>query len=87
MLVPYYFAVCRLARGLPLHAAQIAVFISRWSGAQLRIERFDTAIASAMILHNALSTRREISGGIGKHGKPPPNIRRRPMHGIGGAFV
>ena len=32
--LPYYFAVYRLARGLPLHAAKIAVFISRWSGAQ-----------------------------------------------------
>ena len=38
-------------------------------------------------LHGGLSTRREIFGGIGQHGRPPPNIRRRPIHGIGGAFI
>ena len=38
-------------------------------------------------LHCALSTRREISDGIGKHSWPPPNIRRRAMHSIAGAFV
>ena len=38
-------------------------------------------------LHGALSTRREISSAIGKHSMPPPNIRRRPMHSIEGAFV
>ena len=85
--LPYYFAVCRSTRGLPLHAAQIAVFISRWSGAQLRIIRFDSAIASAVILHFHLSTRREISGEMDKHSEPPPNIRRRRMHSIQGAFV
>lgn len=37
LLLPYYFAFCRLARGLPLHAAQIAVFVSRLSRAQPRI--------------------------------------------------
>ena len=85
--LPYCFAVCRLARGLPLHAAQIAVFIARWNGAQPRIMRFDPAIASAVILHGNPSTRRAISGGIGKHSKPTPDIRRRTMHSIAGAFV
>ena len=39
------------------------------------------------ILHDAPSTRRAISGDIGKHSKPPPNIRRRAMHSIAGAFI
>ena len=38
-------------------------------------------------LHGCLSTRREIYGGIGKHSKLPPDIRRRPMHSIEGALV
>ena len=38
-------------------------------------------------LHGALSTRRAIPGGIGKHSKPPPDIRRRAMHSIAGALV
>ena len=38
------------------------------------------------ILHGGLSTRREISGEMGQHSKPPPDIRR-PMHSIEGAFV
>lgn len=38
-------------------------------------------------LHGGLSTRREISSEMGQHGRPPPNIRRRPMHSMGGAFV
>ena len=38
-------------------------------------------------LHGNLSTRRAISGGIGKHSKPPPDIRRRAMHSIAGALV
>ena len=41
----------------------------------------------AMILHGNPLTRREISGEMGKHSKPPPDIRRRPMHSKGGAFV
>lgn len=36
---------------------------------------------------STLSTRRDISGGIGKHSPPPPDIRRRPMHSIEGALV
>ena len=39
------------------------------------------------MLHGSPSTRRAISGGMGKHSVPPPNIRRRPMHSKGGAFV
>ena len=39
------------------------------------------------ILHGSPSTRREMSGEMGKHSKPPPDIRRRPMHSKGGAFV
>lgn len=38
-------------------------------------------------LHAAPLTRREIFGGIGMHSKPQPNIRRRTMHSIEGAFV
>ena len=48
---------------------------------------YTAPLMGAKILHGNLSTRREISGGIGKHGPPPPNIRRRSMHGIEGAFV
>ena len=44
-------------------------------------------LMGAIVLHGNLSTRREISSGIGKHSKLPPNIRRRPMHSMGGAFV
>ena len=39
------------------------------------------------MLHAAPSTRREMSDEMGKHSKPPPNIRRRPMHSKGGAFI
>ena len=39
------------------------------------------------ILHGSPSTRREMSGEMGKHSKPPPDIRRRTMHSIEGAFV
>ena len=39
------------------------------------------------MLHAAPSTRREMSGEMGKHSKSPPDIRRRPMHSKGGAFV
>ena len=49
--------------------------------------RFDPAIAGASVLHNAPSTRREISSEMGKHSKPSPNVRRRAMHSIAGAFV
>ena len=38
-------------------------------------------------LHGNPSTRRAISGGVGKHSPPPPNIRNRPMHSLEGAFV
>ena len=38
-------------------------------------------------LHCNPLTRREISGEMGEHSKPPPNIRCRPMHSIEGAFV
>ena len=48
---------------------------------------YTAPLMGAKMLHVALSTRREISGGIGKHNEPPPNRRRRPMHGIEGAFV
>ena len=49
-LLPYYFAVCRLVRGLPLHAVQYVgrIYIAL-EGAQLRILRFDPAVASAVV--------------------------------------
>ena len=39
------------------------------------------------MLHDPPSARRVISGGIGMHSKPQPNIRLRTMHSIAGAFV
>ena len=48
---------------------------------------YTAPLMGANVLHCNPSTRRAISGEIGKHSKPPPNIRRRPMHSKGGAFV
>ena len=41
----------------------------------------------AMILHGNPLTRRVISGEMGKHSKPPPDIRRRTVYNTAGAFV
>lgn len=61
--------------------------ISRLSGALHCNNASRSRNSKRDILHSAPSTRREISGATGKHSKPPPNRRRRPIHGMGGAFV
>ena len=48
---------------------------------------YTAPLMGAIVLHIVLSTRRAISGGIGKHSKLPPDIRRRPMHSKGGALI
>ena len=48
---------------------------------------YTAPLMGAIVLHIILSTRREMSSEMGKHSKPPPNIRRRTMHSIAGAFV
>ena len=60
----------------------------------IALERGTTALialrsrnSQRVMLHGSPSTRREISDGMGKHSESPPDIRRRPMHSKGGAFV
>ena len=48
---------------------------------------YTAPLMGAKMLHGNLSTHRAISGGIGKHSPPPPNMRRRTMYNIAGAFV
>ena len=88
LLLPFYFAVYRLARGRPLHAVQ---YVGR---IYIALERGTTALIALRsrnsqrdILHAAPSTRREMSDEMGKHSKPPPDIRLRTMYNIAGAFV
>lgn len=61
--------------GVHLHAVQ---YVGR---------TYTAPLMGARMLHCNLSTRREISGSIGKHSKPPPDIRRRSMHSIEGALI
>ena len=83
--------IARTGNCLPLACALLFRRLSFGSGASTHtpssIGRTYTApLMGAITLHVRLLTRREISGGMGKHGKPPPNMRRRPIHGMGGAF-
>ena len=87
-LLPYYFAVCRLARGRPLRAVQYVgrTYIAPERGTTAHYAR-RSRNSRRVELHAAPLTRREMSGEMGMHSKPPPDIRRRTMHSIAGALV
>ena len=67
--VPYYFAICRLARGRPLRAVQYVgrTYIAP-EGAQLRIMRFDPAIAGAIVYTACGMAPLDISHAATEHG-------------------
>ena len=84
--------IARAGNCLPLACALLFRLLSFGSGAstsrrQVCLTDLYRATDGRDILHCTPLTRRAISGGIGKHSKPPPNMRRRTMHSIAGAFV
>ena len=84
--------IARAGNCLPLACALLFRLLSFGSGASTsrrpvcRTDLYRAANGRDNLHCNPL-TRRVVFGGIGKHSKPPPNIRRRTVHSTAGAFV